>query len=128
MESNAEVIRAVYAAFGQGDVPAVLARFDERIDWQEPESLPFDNQVGPQAVAANVFARVVALVPNLSVAPDEIHEAGDVVFGIGTYRGTAAATGRDFQADLVHVWRLRDGKVTGFRTYTDTHTWLEALG
>ena len=128
MASNVEVITALYASFGTGDIGAVLAVFDEKIDWQEPESLPLDNQVGPLAVGENIFARVAQLVPNLSVTPAEIHGAGDVVFAIGTYRGTGAATGKDFEAPFVHVWRMRGGTITGFRTYTDTHIWLQALG
>lgn len=128
MSSNVSVMTALYDAFARGDIGAVLAAFDDTIDWQEPESLPFDNQVGPQAVGENIFGRVIQLVPNLSVAPAEFHDAGDVVFVVGTYRGTGAATGTDFEAPFVHVWRMRDGKATGFRTYTDTHIWLEALG
>jgi ketosteroid isomerase-like protein len=50
------------------------------------------------------------------------------VFAIGTYRGTGVATGKNFEAAFVHVWRMKNGKVSGFRTYTDTHIWLQALG
>jgi ketosteroid isomerase-like protein len=128
MASNIEVIKGLYESFAKGDIGAVLGALDEKIDWQEPESLPFDYQIGPQAVAENIFSRVMVLVPNFSATPSEIHAAGDVVFGIGTYRGTAAATGTDFQAAFVHVWRLRNGKITGFRTFTDTHVWIQALG
>lgn len=128
MGSNAEVIKDLYGSFATGDVGAVLGAFDEKIDWQEPESLPFEDQIGPQAVGENIFGLVMQLVPNFSVAPDEIHDAGDVVFAIGTYRGTAAATGKDLEAPFVHVWRLKDGKIAGFRTHTDTHLWLQALG
>jgi ketosteroid isomerase-like protein len=128
MASNIEVIKGLYESFAKGDIGAVLGALDEKIDWQEPESLPFENQIGPQAVATNIFSRVMELVPNFSVTPSEIHAAGDVIFGLGTYRGTGAATGKDFQTAFVHVWRLRNGKITGFRTFTDTHVWLQALG
>jgi hypothetical protein len=124
MASNRQIIKELYQSFAQGDVGAVLGAFDERIDWQEPESLPFENQVGPQAVGENVFARVATLVQNFSAAPSEIHDAGDVVFAIGTYSGTGVATGKAFETPFVHVWRLRDGKISGFRTHTDTHVWL----
>lgn len=128
MASNIDVVKGVYESFAKGDVGAVLGTFDENIDWQEPESLPFENQIGPQAVAENIFSRVMELVPNFTATPVEIHEAGDVVFGIGTYRGTAAATGKDFDTAFVHVWRLKNGKISGFRTFTDTHVWLQVLG
>src|SRR5262245_43713186 len=128
MASNVEVIKALYESFAKGDIGAVLGAFDQNIDWQEPESLPFENQIGPQAVAENIFSRIIELVPNFAVTPSEIHDEGDVVFGIGTYRGTGAATVKDFQTPFVHVWRLKDGKITGFRTFTDTHVWVQALG
>jgi ketosteroid isomerase-like protein len=128
MASNSEVIKRLYESFAKGDIGAVLGVLDENVDWQEPASLPFENQIGPQAVAENIFGRVVQLVPNFTVIPSEVHDAGDVVFGIGTYRGTGAATGKDFEAAFVHVWRLKNGKISGFRTFTDTHVWLEALG
>lgn len=128
MASNVDVIAALYQSFGNGDIPAVLSHFDAAIDWQEPESLPLKGQTGPQAVAEHIFGAVIQLVPDLKVLPSEIHGAGDVVFGVGTYTGTGAATGRALEAPFVHVWRMRDGKAVGFRTYTDTHAWLKALG
>lgn len=128
MATNGQRIERLYESFAQGDVGAVHGAFDERIDWQEPESLPFENQVGPQAVAENIFSRVIELVENFSVAPSEIHDAGDVVFAIGTYSGTGAATSKALETPFVHVWRVKDGKVSGFRNYTDTHGWLQVLG
>jgi uncharacterized protein len=128
MASNGEVITRLYDMFGRGDIPGVLALLDEKIDWQEPDSLPFDNQTSRQGVAQNIFAPVVELVKDFTVGTKEIHDAGDVVFGLGTYSGTGAATGKSLQAPFVHVWRLRGGKVVGFRTYTDTHAWLDVLG
>ena len=128
MASNVQLVKDLYAAFGRGDVPAVLGAMDEKIDWQEPESLPFDDQIGPQAVAENIFGPVTTLLQNFSVTPAEILDAGEVVVAIGAYRGTGADTGKDLDAAFTHVWRIKDGKIAGFRTYTDTHQWLEVLG
>lgn len=128
MASNVTIIEGVYEAFGRGDVEAVLGAFDEKIEWEEPDSVPYENQVGPQAVGENVFARVVGDIEGFAVTPSEILDAGDVVVGIGRYTGTGAATGIKLDTEFAHVWRLRDGKITGFRTYTDTKRWLEALG
>lgn len=128
MGSNVELLKGLYEAFAKGDVPTVLGALDEKVDWQEPESLPFEDQIGPEAVAENIFGRVVQLVEGFSVTPDEILDAGDAVVALGTYRGKGAATGKDLEAKFAHVWRIREGKIAGFRTYTDTHQWLEALG
>ena len=41
MATNVEAIREAYAAFGRGDVPAVLAVLDPNIEWMEPEGYPW---------------------------------------------------------------------------------------
>lgn len=129
MGSNADTLRKLYDAFGVGDVAAVLGAMDDKIDWQEPTSLPFENQVGPQAVAENIFGPVTTLLEGFSVTPDEIIDGGDIVAATGKYGGKGAANGVELDADFVHVWRFGpDGKITGFRTYTDTYLWRQALG
>jgi ketosteroid isomerase-like protein len=129
MGADAETARAVYDSFATGDVPHVLAAFDEKIDWQEPDGLPFESQVGPQAVAENVFAPLLGQIPDFRLEVREIVDGGDIVCSIGTYHGTGATTGVELDADFVHVLRFGvDGKITGFRTYTDTHLWRQSLG
>lgn len=66
MGDNVDTVRGIYDAFGKGDVPgdvpAVLAAMDEKIEWQEPASLPFDDQIGPQAIAENIFGPVISRI------------------------------------------------------------------
>ena len=40
-QENVEVIRRIYEAFGSGDVPAVLERMDEDVEWNEAENSPY---------------------------------------------------------------------------------------
>jgi ketosteroid isomerase-like protein len=129
MATNTDTVRAVYEAFSKGDVPTVLGAMDDKIDWQEPTTLPFENQIGPQAVAENIFGVVLSLVDNFTVTAHELVDGGDIVCAIGVYTGTGAKTSIPLHAEFVHVWRFgTDGKITGFRTYTDTALWLEAIG
>jgi uncharacterized protein len=129
MGANADALRKVYAAFGAGDVASVLGAMDDKIDWQEPTGLPYENQVGPQAVAENIFGPLTTQLEGFSVTPNEIIDGGDIVATVGMYRGKGAANGVDLNAEFVHVWRFGpDGKITGFRTYTDTYLWRQALG
>jgi ketosteroid isomerase-like protein len=55
-------------------------------------------------------------------------EAGDRVIQSGRSRGTVLATGAEFDVPEVHVWTLRDGKVTAAEFYSDTHAMLDVLG
>jgi ketosteroid isomerase-like protein len=63
------------------------------------------------------------------VTANELVDGGDIVCTIGVYNGRGTNSGVELNADFVHVWRFGpDGKITGFRTYTDTHLWRQALG
>jgi ketosteroid isomerase-like protein len=127
MSANLDRLKAVYEAFATGDVAAVLGAMHDRIDWREPASLPYQSQVGPQAVAENIFRRVLQDVTGFTVAPEEYVDGGDTIVTIGTYRGRGAKTGLTLDTPFVHVWKFQDGKLSYFRTYTDTKAWLDVL-
>jgi ketosteroid isomerase-like protein len=130
MAKNADTVKAIYDAFGKGDVPAVLGAFDPHIHWQEAESFLYADRnpyVGPQAVAEGVFQRIVSDLGNFAVVPQHYVEGGDAVVVEGRYKGTAKATGAPIDAQFVHVWELHDGKVVRFQQYTDTLQWARAL-
>lgn len=130
MGSNVDIVKGVYEAFGRGDVPAVLGVMDDNIQWREPTSLAptFTDQVGPQAVAENVFGQVMEIIQDFSVNPEEYIDGGDIVVMLGHYHGKGAKTGTELDARMAHVWRFSGGKATGFEVITDTHAWREALG
>jgi ketosteroid isomerase-like protein len=104
---------------------------DPRIDWQEPAGLApvLTSQVGPDAVLQNVFAKLPTVFSTFTLDVTQLLDAGDVVVALGVYRAVGQDTGQPLTADFSHVWRFGDdGKVVGFRTYTDTHLWRESLG
>jgi len=128
MSANLDRLKALYDAFAKGDVAAVLGAMDDRIEWREPDSLPYEDQVGPQQVAENIFARVVQDVNGFTVTPEEFIDGGDTIACTGRYRGRGAKTGLSFDTPFVHVWKFRHEKIVYFRTYTDTKVWAEVLG
>jgi ketosteroid isomerase-like protein len=129
-QQNVALVRSIYESFARGDVPAVLARFADDIEWNEAENFPYADgnpYRGPQSVLQGVFARLGADWERFSVEPREWLDAGDRVVALGTYRGTHKATGRQVQAQFAHVWSLRQGKVAQFQQYTDTHQFAQAV-
>lgn len=121
---NARVAKAIYEAFGRGDVAAVLARLDPGVEWRLAEGHPYspagEAWVGHAGVVENFFARAGADWDKFAVAVGELHDAGEVVVAEVRYSGTFVATGRVLDAQGCHVWRLREGKVTAFQQYVDT--------
>ena len=49
--------------------------------------MPFESQVGPQAVAENIFGSIATQLEGFSVTANEIVDGGDIVAAIGRYGG-----------------------------------------
>ncbi|MEP6659151.1 MAG: nuclear transport factor 2 family protein [Acidimicrobiales bacterium] len=122
--NNVESIRSLYEAFGRGDVPTVLGAFDSNIEWREAEGNPYKPDgrpwIGPDAILQNLFMKMGTDWDGFTVHPKEFSDAGETVVVEGRYTGTFKATGKSLDAQLCHVWRLRNGKVTSFQQYVDT--------
>ncbi len=129
-EENVQVIRAIYEAFAEGDVPTVLEQLDQSIEWNEAEYFIYADHspyVGPQAVLEGVFARLGSEWEGFTVTPEEFLDAGDRVVSLGTYSGMYKATGREVRAQFAHVWVVREGRVHSFQQYTDTKQFADAV-
>ena len=51
---------------------------------------------------------------------DEFIDAGDTIVVLGKYSGKYKKTGKSFQANFAHVWKMREGKAAQFIQYVDT--------
>jgi uncharacterized protein len=130
-QQNLDLIRAIYDAFAAGDIPGVLARMSPDIVWNEAENFPYADgnpYRGHDAVLNGVFARLGGEWDGFAAVPEEYLDAGDTVIVLGRYRGTWPATGRAMNAQMVHVWRVKDGKVVAFQQYTDTLQVARVMG
>jgi ketosteroid isomerase-like protein len=119
--SNLNEVQGAYEAFAEGNVPAVLGILSPDIAWTEAEGFPYGGTyIGPNAVLEGVFMRLGAEWDGFTVVPAEFIDGGDTVVALGRYSGTYKATGKSFQADFAHVWKMQDGKVVRFVQYVDT--------
>jgi uncharacterized protein len=129
--SNVELVKGLYEAFRQGDVPAVLGAMDPAVEWHEAESNPYGAGgpfIGPDAVLQHVFMKLAADWDGFAVHPHTFHDAGDTVIVELRYSGTFKATGAGSDTQACHVWRMRNGKVAGFQQYVDTARLKELMG
>jgi ketosteroid isomerase-like protein len=127
---NVAIVRALYEAFGKGDIPGVLGKFDQKIEWREAENFIYADRnpyIGPNAILEGVFLRFVSEWTDFTVSPDSIIDAGEQVVTLGTYSGTHKKTGKSVRAQMVHVWNMSDGKAVRFQQYTDTKQFADAV-
>lgn len=125
-QENIELIRGGYEAFARQDIPGVLERFDEGIEWTAPDTLPSGGTHHGHDGVTSFFSSLPESWAELRVQPEEYLDAGDTVVVLGTHdirghNGVAA------EAGFVHVWNVRDGKVVRFRETIDTAKLLPAL-
>ncbi|MDQ6800059.1 MAG: nuclear transport factor 2 family protein [Acidobacteriota bacterium] len=129
--SNAQQIRSLYDAFGRGDIPTVLGALDPNVEWIEPENTIFGDRNtfrGPKAVAEGVFMRIPQDWNNFRLTIDRLIDGGDTVAVQGRYNATSKSTGLPLNAQYVHVWDIRDGKIVRLQVYTDTAQFIRVSG
>jgi len=119
--TNKEVIQGLYENFAVGDVPAVLANFDDNITWVEADGFPLNGTfVGPQAVLEGVFMRLGEFSNDWGVVVERFIADGDTVVADGKYTWNHKESGEPCEVRMAHIWTLADGKATGFLQHVDT--------
>ena len=122
MGRAAEVVQTVYRAFGQGDVPGILAHCAPEVDWElvGPAKLGYAGRRHDHAGIADFFAKVGQFDDIHAFEPREFIEDGEKVVVLGWERTTARDTGKEFECEWAHVFSVIDGKITRWRGFFDT--------
>lgn len=124
-----DVIAGHYAASDRGDLDGMVAPFADTIEWTEMAGFPYaGTYVGPDSVRRDVFERLGREWKGFRATVERLIDGGDgTVVSVGTYSGTYRATARAMSARFVHLWEVRDGKVTRFEQFADTHVVRTAM-
>ena len=128
-QANIQTVQQLYAEFGQGQIPAILARLSPDVAWVNagPESVPYARQRRGVDAVQSFFGTLAANVDVQTFEPKEFFASGDRVVVLGAWSGRAKPTGKTFASEWTMAWTLRDGKVTSFRSYEDTHVLAAAF-
>ena len=129
-QDNIRIIKDAYDAFKKGDIPGLLNMLTDDVEWITPgpkDIMPVaGHRRGRDGVAE--FFSTLSSQENVEVfEPEEYIAQGDKVVAIIRYRGRVKATGRPAETPLVHVFDLRNGKVSRFREFCDTAAILPAF-
>ena len=128
---NLSIIDSAYKAFANGDIPAVLAKLDANVIWNEAEGNKYADgnpYKGPDAVLNGVFARLGAEHEYFNLKDIQLHEmSNDQVLATLRYQAKIKINGANYDTQAAHLWTLKDGKVIGFQQFVDTKQLSEAF-
>lgn len=126
-----ETVQHLYACFGRGDVPAILAHLADDVEWEHDNVAPvpwLQTLKGRQEVP-RFFDVLMTQIEITQFVPKLVLGQGDTVLALIDLRATVRATGRELvEPDEVHIWRFNAaGQVRRFRHRVDTWQSVQAL-
>ena len=120
--ANVRLIQDLYAAFGRGDVGAVLGFLGPgaELSFEGPESIPWTGNWPGADGWTRFFQTLGSAADNVQLQMEPFAaQDGNVVFA-GRYQARVKATGKQIDSPLVHLWTIRDGQVASCREMTNT--------
>lgn len=120
-----EALQRMYAAFGRGDLDAILADVADDVDWVSVSetastSVPWYGSYRGKGELPRFFKEIGSNVDVTEFTPLSFtSNQTDVMVAI-RWAFTVKATGKSAALHMQHWWRFADGKIVSVRTSEDT--------
>ena len=116
------IVQTAYAAFGRGDIPALLEMLTEDVRWQfvGDRKAPYTGTTKGRSQVGEWFGSVAQADDIQTFEPRQFLVGADHVSVIGWERSVAKPSGKAFESEWVHIWRVRDGRISSFLGMLDT--------
>ena len=122
-QANVNSLLSAYEAFNRGDIETAFQAMTDDVEFVLMENSPQyrgSPYAGKHEVGEKLFAPAGADWDGYGIDVEKIHDAGETLIMQGRYRGRFKATGREAKTQVVHIWTLRDGKLSKLEQYVDT--------
>lgn len=120
---NIEIIKQLYEFWAKRDLQNILKQQTEDTEWSIAGSADEIPWAGPLYGFEGVKKYLNLLTESLLTEKYEVHEYFanvDKVVVLGYQKGKAIDSGKSYEIDFVHVWTLRNEKISKYRGYYDT--------
>jgi ketosteroid isomerase-like protein len=130
-EAKIATVQGLYAAFGRGDVDAILKQLTDDVDWAScPGSsvAPWHGVHRGKGEVPNFFKALGEELDVTSFEPLAFTSNDTDVMVVIRFAATARATGKSAEMDIHHWWRFREDAICFYRGTEDTAltAWLLA--
>jgi uncharacterized protein len=136
MSRNLETVKQIYAAFGRGDIPAILDALADDVAWEAwadnsaatagvPWLVPRHGKTG----AAEFFGLLGRGLVVTDFRVLSLLDGGDHVAAEFEIACDVPSTGAHYRDEEIHLWTFNTaGKVIRLRHYADTAKHIRAAG
>lgn len=127
--SRRETVQEIYAAFGRGDIPAILERLAEDVQWEHDTQDHGIALLTPRRGRHEVM-RFFEALGSIEISEFDVRallEGGAQIAGVVHVTHRHKVTGKTFSDLEMHLWTFDErGQVSAFRHMVDSHAlWLQ---
>ena len=122
-QDNTAIVRALYEAFGRGDIDAILTNLADDVEWivsGRQDGIPYAGTYHSRNGARDFFSLLGESISYERFEPQRFVAEGDQVAVFGYYLGKVNTNGQAVETNWAMEWTLKDGKITRFAVYDDT--------
>jgi ketosteroid isomerase-like protein len=119
-QNNITVVQQAYADFKQGNIGQVLDSMTDAVEWHSPGNLPTAGHRKGKQKVAEFFQLLDQHEEILQMDAKEFIAQNDKVVVLIQYKARIKSTGKIVESPAVHIFTVKDGKVTAFDEYFDT--------
>ena len=133
-QSNIQLVQNIYAAFGRGDVPAILEHLAEDVTWGiasrsgVAKSIPWHETLHGKASVPRFFAALAATADFTRFEPQTFAATDDCVYCTVSWDATYKPTGKKFTEVVLHRFTFKNGRITEWLGTEDTALTAEVAG
>ncbi|MGD9589915.1 MAG: nuclear transport factor 2 family protein [Pyrinomonadaceae bacterium] len=118
---NTKLVQLAYEKFGSGDIDGLLELVSDEIRWTTP-AVEGASHTGPRRGKDDVaeFFKLLSESEDFErFEPLEFVAQDDKVVVLGESSARIKSTGRNFESSWVHIFHVRDGKISEFLEFFD---------
>lgn len=123
MQSNLNTVQHIYACFGQGDIPGILATLADQVSFfnaADPAVAPFGGTFKGKDGVTQFFVALGTSTETTHFAPSNFREEGNKVINDVIHDGIARSTNKPFSVLATFAWTFdNNGKVVDWTSAGD---------
>ena len=120
-QQNVQTIQDVYAAFGRGDVAAIVSKLTNDVRWVThlDPIVPWSGDYSGKDCVPKFFDAIFNSVDVKAFVPLDFVAQGDTVISVGEFGCRSHVTGKSAYTRWVFIWKFHEGLISSYEQFHD---------